>query len=361
MKNTKPTGPIKVGLVGLGRAGWGMHLPEMGPRADKFQVVACYDPIAARMEKAQERLGCRVCRSYEELLGDPEVEMVDIASPSLFHVPQAVLALKAKKFVFLEKPAAMNDGEGKKLKAAAKKSKGLFIRHNRRFEPAFTHIGEIMASGLLGRVFEIKLRRHSYARRDDWQTLISSGGGQLNNWGPHLIDHAVQFLGGRATEVWGDLKKVAAVGDAEDHLKIVFRDKHGLVVDVEISGGAALPEPEYLIFGTKGALTCDGKEITLKYLDPSAGLAPRKARKDTPPVEGPFGSPDVLPWKEEKIKVSPKASCDTDTIWDHLHGAIRLDKTFPISLDESLEVVRVTSLVKKGSPFLPKKSSGGQK
>lgn len=353
MKKTENVGPIRIGLVGLGRAGWGMHLSEIKDRGDKFKVVACFDVDAERMKRAQERLGCRTCKSFEELLKDPEVELVDIASPSLDHVPQALKALAAGKRVFLEKPAAVRYLDAQKLQAMAKKNGGkLFIRHNRRFEPAFAHIREIMASKILGDVYEIKLRRHGYQRRDDWQTLIACGGGQLNNWGPHLVDHALQFLDSPVESVWSDLKKVAAVGDAEDHLKILLRGKNGRILDVEISGGAALSEPEYIVFGSKGALTSDGKTIHLKYLDPAVALSPRKATKQTPPAEGSFGAPDVLTWKEETVPVSPASKCNCDHIWDHLHAAIREGKKFPITLEEGIEVVRITEQVKKASRFV---------
>ncbi|MBN8217097.1 MAG: Gfo/Idh/MocA family oxidoreductase [Spirochaetes bacterium] len=351
-KKETATGPIRIGLSGLGRAGWGMHLSEIKDRTDRFKVVACWDPDAARMKRAQERLGCRACKSYEELVKDSEVELVDIASPSLDHVPQALKALAAGKRVFLEKPAALRYLDAQKLQAMAKKNGGkLFIRHNRRFEPAFAHIREIMEAGLLGEVYEVKLRRHSYSRRDDWQTLVACGGGQLNNWGPHLVDHALQFLDSPVESVWSDLKRVAAVGDAEDHLKILLRGKNKRLVDVEISGGAALAEPEYILFGTKGALTSDGKTLQLKYLDPAVKLAPRKASKETPPSEGAFGAPDQLVWKEEALPVSPKSKCNTDHIWDHLFAAIREGKKFPITLEEGIEVVRITELVKKNSGF----------
>ncbi len=151
------------------------------------------------------------------------------------------------------------------------------------------------------------------------------------------------------------MKKVAAVGDAEDHLKIVLRGKNGRVVDLEISGGAAIAEPEYIVFGSKGALTCTGDEIKLRYLDPKVKLAPRKPIVASPPLDGGFGSPDKLVWKEETIKVAPKAKCDTHNIWDHLYAAIRQGKAFPITIDEGVEVVRVCSLVKKGTPFLKAK------
>ena len=152
--------------------------------------------------------------------------------------------------------------------------------------------------------------------------------------------------------VWGDLKKVAAVGDAEDHLKIILRGKNGRIVDLEISGGVAIRGPEYTVFGTKGALTCAGEqEIHLRYLDPKHKLAARKPMVASPPMEGSFGNPDKLVWKEQTIKVAPKAKCEMHHIWDHLYAAIRQGKTYPITIDEGVEVVRICSLVKKGTQF----------
>ncbi|HUT23179.1 MAG TPA: Gfo/Idh/MocA family oxidoreductase, partial [Sumerlaeia bacterium] len=244
--------------------------------------------------------------------------------------------------------------EARKLKAAAARSKGkVFVRHNRRFEPAFQHIREIIASGLLGKVYEIKLRRNGYGRRDDWQTLIRCGGGQLLNWGPHIVDHALQFLESPVAGLWSDLKKIAAVGDAEDHLRIILTGENGRVVDLEISGGSAIGEPTYLVTGTKGALTSDEREIRLRYLDPKKKLPRRRVKAASPPLGAYFGSPDVLEWIDETIPVKTPPGCapDCDAIWDLLYDAIRHGKRFPITLDEALEVMRVISQAKKGTPF----------
>ncbi len=356
MPTFKTSGPIRIGLVGIGRAGWGMHTNELKERDKKFIFVASHDVDASRTAKMADDFGAKAYPTYKALLADSNVEMVSIASPSPFHTEQALQALAAGKFVFLEKPIALSFADAKKLKAAATKYKGkLFFRHNRRFEKAFQHIREIIASGVLGEIYSVKLHRHSYQRRDDWQTLIGSGGGQLNNWGPHIVDHALHFLEAPVAEIWSNLKKIAAVGDAEDHLKIILRGKNDRVVEVEISGGAALPQPEYVIFGTKGALTCHNDQIQMKYLDPMVKLAPRKASKATPPMEGSFGQPDKLVWKEEILKVSPKTGWDTDAIWDHLHEAIREGKKFPITADEAVEVVRIIEEVKRGTAFAGKK------
>ncbi|MCC6581997.1 MAG: Gfo/Idh/MocA family oxidoreductase, partial [Phycisphaeraceae bacterium] len=317
--------PIRTAIVGLGRAGWGMHVPELKPRQDKFPIVAVCDVDSSRLARAAETLGTlRTYAKLDKLLADPGIDLVTIATYSPDHTAHALQALKAGKYVFVEKPIATTYADARRLKAAAAKYPGkLFLRHNRRLEPAFQHIREIIASGVLGKVYEIKLRRLGYQRRDDWQTLRKCGGGQLNNWGPHIVDHALRLLESPVADVWSDLHKVAAVGDAEDHLKIVVRGANGRIVDLEISGGAAIGEPEYLVFGSKGALSCSGNSIRLRHLDPAVKLAPRRAKAASPPMEGGFGSPDALTWIDTTIPVSPKTPCGMTAIWDFLFDSIR--------------------------------------
>jgi len=284
------------------------------------------------------------------------VELVSVATISPDHTRHALLALKAGKYVFLEKPIALTYADAKKLATAAQRYPGkLFFRHNRRFESGFVHIQEIIASGILGEVYEIKLRRQGYQRRDDWQTLTKCGGGQLNNWGPHIIDHALQFLESPVQDQWSDLKRVAAVGDAEDHLKIVLTGKNGRIVDLEISGGTAISQPEYVIFGSKGALTCQGDTITMRYVDPKQKLIKIQAYAGNPSSGG-FANPEVLKWVEKTIPVAPKAACDVHHIWKGLYEAIRKGKPYPITIDEGVEVVRITEMAKCGTRFAtPKK------
>ncbi|MFW6279442.1 MAG: Gfo/Idh/MocA family protein [Planctomycetota bacterium] len=343
---------VKVGLAGIGRAGWGMHSPAMEERSDKFSIVAACDVEEGRCAKMAERYGCRTYPDIRDLVEDDEVELVSIATRSPDHVEHGILALRAGKNVFLEKPIALHYDNAKRLVDEAEISDAeLYFRHNRRFEPAFQHVREIVDSGLLGEVYEVKLRRHHYARRDDWQTLIECGGGQLNNWGPHIIDHALRFLDSPVDDIWSDLRLVAAVGDAEDHLKICLRGDNDRVVDLEISGGAAISEPEYIVFGRRGALRCDGSEIEMRYLDPHTELPERSASPESPPLEGGFGSSEELPWVEKTVAVSPEHDVETEDIWDYLYGAIREGEEFPITHEQALEVVRVTTEVKRGTPF----------
>jgi predicted dehydrogenase len=345
---TKPK-PIGIGLVGLGRAGWGMHCEEIKGKEEMFRIAAVCDPIPERRRAAQERYGCPAYETLEALLDDGGVELVDITTRSSDHCKHGVAALAAGKHVFMEKPLALDYDEALRLKAAAEASAGdLFVRHNRRFDPDFLHVRDIAESGMLGDVYEVKLRRHGYDRRDDWQTIKQFGGGQLLNWGPHIVDHALRLLGAPVEAMWSDLKRVAAVGDAEDHVKIVLRGANGRVVDLEISGGVALSSPLYTVYGTRGSLQATHKEISLRYLDPEVPLADKAADGGTPGAGASFGSRETLRWKEETFPVAPAKRYD---IWEELYRAIREGAEFPIALEEAVEVMRMISEAKRGTAF----------
>lgn len=342
--------PIRLAIAGLGRAGRFMQCEELKGREKFFEIVAMCDVLKARRDWAAETYKCNTYRRVEDLVADSNVEMVSIATRSVDHFAHAALALKAGKHVLVEKPMTVTHDEARKLRSLAARGRGkLYVRQNRRYEGAFCHIREIMASGILGDIFQISLRRNGYSRRDDWQTLKRFGGGQLLNWGPHIIDHALQMLDSPVKDIWSDLKQIAAAGDAEDHLKIILTGRNGCVVDLEISGGAAVGGPTYLVLGSRGALTCNGS-ITLRYLDPRRKLAPRKADPASPPAMT-FGSKDNLKWIEKTIPVDPKKKTSMTMIWDDLYQAVRNRKRFPIALDEAVEVMKVVSAAKKGTRF----------
>jgi predicted dehydrogenase len=344
--------PIKTAIVGIGRAGWHMHCVELDKRADKFSVVAACDVEPERRQRMHERYNCHTYADIRDLVHDAEVELVSIATRSPDHVAHAMLALQAGKAVFLEKPIALNYAGALMLRGVAAATGGkLYFRHNRRFEPAFTHIRQLLAAGILGHVFEIKLRRNGYQRRSDWQTLLDCGGGQLNNWGPHIVDHALLLLEAPVADLWSDLQRIAAVGDAEDHLKIVLRGANGRVVDLEISGGAALPEPEYIILGERGALICEGDDITLRYLPPAYEFPPEAASAETPPLVYSFGKGGELPWISETMKVQPNPPAEMDDIWDYLYATLREGKPFPITMEQALEVIHVIERARRGTAF----------
>ena len=343
--------PIKIGIVGLGRIGMTVHKTAYKDRPDKFTVVAACDIIEDRATRFAAEFGARAYTDINDLINDPEVEMVDIATRSCDHYKHAKMALLAGKSVLVEKPFCETYAEAKELIELGSQPAGpkVYVRHNRRFEEGFTKINEIIDSGILGNVYEVRLARNSYQRRNDWQTIKEFGGGQLLNWGPHIVDHSLQFCGGAYENMFAQIRRVTAVGDAEDHIKIVFKGVNGRIVDMEISGGVSQKVPEYMIYGTKGSLIGSGKTLTLKYLDPTVELADIKANPETPVEGAAYGNGETLVWKEETIELV--GGDDTNVIWDHLYEAHRNNVPYPITSAQALAVVKVLEDAKIGTEF----------
>ncbi len=343
--------PIKIGLVGLGRAGKGMHLAEIKNKTDKFQVVAVCDILPERAQVVAEMLGCRAYTSIDELIADKEVELVDIATRTVDHFEHSVKALKAGKMVFIEKPVTMNYEQTKELFDLANRPDmpNIYVRQNRRFEVVFNKVWEAMRSGKLGKVFEINIRQLSFQRRDDWQTINEFGGGQLLNWGPHIIDHSLRLLESPVASQTGSLMLTAAGGDCEDHFSIHFIGENGRKVNMWISGGTASMAGRYFeVFGTKGSMICNNNDIMLKYINPEQVLPPVISDPGTPGDS--FGSSGTFEaavnpeWIEEEYKITSE---DLTVIWDYLYETIRNGAEFPIKQSEVLELMRAVTNLKE--------------
>ena len=340
---------IKIGVVGLGRIGMSVHRDCLRQRPDKFKVVAACDLIEERCQQFANIFGCRTYTNIEDMIADPEVEVVDIATRSNDHYAHAKMALLAGKSVLVEKPFCETYEEACELVKLGSQPAGpkIYVRHNRRLENSFVKANEIIDSGILGDVYEIKLARNNYQRRNDWQTIIEFGGGQLLNWGPHIVDHSIQFCGGAYESMFSNIKRVAAVGDAEDHIKIVFKGVNGRIVDMEISGGVAISPPEMVIYGTRGTLIKEGNSFRMKYLDPDVELKDIKADPSTPMGET-FGNDEVLVWKEETMPIDNEG---TTVIWDYFYDAYCNNKPYPIPNEQAMEVVRTIENAKKNTIF----------
>jgi predicted dehydrogenase len=207
-----------------------------------------------------------------------------------------------------------------------------------------------METGVLGEIYDIKIRRGAYERRDDWQTVKRCGGGTALAWGPAFLDQALELLHTPPVKVWADFKRVASVGDAEDFMRVTLRNMAGLTVDLEISGGRITPVPLFTVTGNKGEFTLypGAAEGVIRHLDRKQKLQRRRSSVRTPPL-GSFGTSETLRWVETVVPVAPKAESGMTLIWEHVFSAIRENKPYPISLDNAIETMRILTLIKKES------------
>ncbi len=342
---------IRIGIVGLGRAGAGFHIPDMLARQDQYTVVAACDIIKSRAEATAQKCGCPAYDNMEDFLRNEDIEVVDIATRSCDHYEHALQALAAGKDVMLEKPVCMNRDQLADLLSRTNKPglPKLILRHNRRFEPGFVEMKRIVDSGILGDVFEFQLSEYGYQFRDDWQTLSEFGGGQLLNWGPHLIDHALQFLGSPVKRMHCDNIQAVAGGDCEDHFSIRLSGENGRFVTVSVSGSAALNQGRvYTAIGTRGQAVMHDTEIHLRYIDPTMELPTVVSNPGTPGeafgASGTYASKVQPKWVTEDRTVAPP---DHKIILDRIYESYRNGAEFPIRDSEILALMDVLTKAKE--------------
>lgn len=300
--------PIRVGIAGLGRSGWDIHARLLEPLADHFTVAAVVDEDPQRRAEAVERFDCQAHATYDELLADPGVELVVVALPSFLHADAAIAALAAGKHVVCEKPMATSLDDADRMVAAAAASDKVFtVFQNRRYSPDFVQVKKVIDSGLLGRIVQVRITESRFSRRWDWQTLQKYGGGSLNNTGPHFLDQALQLFGpAYPDEVFCHLDRTLTLGDADDHVKLVFRGQGAPTVDIEISSCCAYPPEAWNVMGTLGGLAGSSRALRWRWVVPDEMPA---RQLDVRPTPDRSYNRDALTWHEDSWEET------TDT-WD---------------------------------------------
>ena len=340
--------PIKVGIVGLGRSGWGIAGDLYnGINEGLYALVAVCDIISERVEEATEKYGCKGYDCIENFVEDPDMELVIIATRSIDHFKHAMLAMHAGKNVVVEKPVSINSGLAEELLSYAERSDTpkLYLRQNRRFETMFNEVLDKINSGILGTVSEVNIEERSYERRDDWQTLHEFGGGLILNWGPHIIDHALLLLGAEVKEQFGHMQRMAGGGDREDHFSLHLIGENGRKVNVWISGASALNcGRNFTVYGNRGAMVCNGEKVTLKYIDPKQVLPEVVSSRETPANKwgktGTFEAELKPEWITEEYEVP---MFDGKIMWEKVYKDFRGIEEYPIKYDEARAYMKVIS------------------
>lgn len=195
--------PFGIGIVGCGLIGR-KRAKALGQQG---KLVACADLDVSRAVSLSELSGAKVYRDWRELVWSPLVDIVIVATlhDSLAEISRT--AAEAGKHVLVEKPAARNAGELESIiNAAALTGVKVHVGFNHRYHRSLRKAKEIVESGVLGELMFVRGRYGHGARLGydaEWRAdPLLSGGGELIDQGPHLIDLARWFLG-EITEVQG--------------------------------------------------------------------------------------------------------------------------------------------------------------
>ena len=264
----------KAGIVGLGFIGAadqisgdalgqcvknldGTHLAALD-KNPRIQIVAGSSRDQGRRIRFTERTGARIYSNWLEMLEKEDLDLVSIATYTPVHKEITVACAEYRvPAIYCEKPIASRIADGERmLRACQEAGSLLIINHNRRFNPNYCRLRDLVASGGLGELTSINTQ---------WSN------GRLGNVGTHLFDAICMVTGRRVHAVSGALD----LAGKPDCRGPEFRDpggwglmrlEGGVVVTVDASDYSRTPMQ--LIFnGTEGRALTGGEAVILEYWD----------------------------------------------------------------------------------------------
>lgn len=243
---------IKAAVIGYGGMGnW--HCRKIN-EIDELELAGVYDILESKNTAAEEN-GYHAYGSLEELLADPTIEIVTVATPNQVHKPICIQAMKAGKHVVCEKPVALNHEELQEMIQAAEKNDVLFTVHqNRRWDEDFLIMKHLYEEGTLGNVFRIESRVHgSRGIPGDWRNQKECGGGM------------VLMVQKKITSIYAELSYVTNE-NCDDGFTVTLQFEDGPVAQVQVGTSNFINLPRWYMLGENGSAViqnfkCEGKIV----------------------------------------------------------------------------------------------------
>ncbi|MBQ9642497.1 MAG: Gfo/Idh/MocA family oxidoreductase [Lachnospiraceae bacterium] len=242
---------ITVAYVGFGVSVREYHIPYVENRDDiKVKYVFRRAEDIAQFEE-YEPFYPEICftTDFDQVLQDPEVDLVVVSAPDRFHMPYAKQILGAGKHALIEKPFAQTAAEARECFALAKE-KGLICmpNQNRRFDADFLAVKEVVESGKLGDLVRIE-SHYDYYKTNGWYDHL----GTLYNLGVHTVDQIISLLG-MPDRTNLDVRSIHHPGVGDDYYDLEFFYGN-CKASVNTSMCVLIDYPRFTVHGTKGSFT----------------------------------------------------------------------------------------------------------
>ena len=332
---------LNVGLIGFGLSGRYFHSPFLtaNPNFKLKTVVERSKNEAQEFDPTIEN-----ARSVDELLSDPEIDLVFICTPNETHFPYAMDALENGKHVVIEKPFSATAEEAEQLIAVAKE-KGLILTayQNRRWDSDFLTIKKLIAEDKLGDIVEYECRYDRFrpvVPTESWKEKSVPVGGNLYNLGPHLIDQALVLFGEPET-VTAEIRSVRPNSEIDDYfdVRLGYADK---LVIVKSSLMVYENFLRYNLHGTKGSFIKGG-------LDPQE----ETLRQNILPTQQPWGHEPENRWgtlySDAFSGVIASEAGDYAPFYQNVYDAIVNGTELTVKPEEILRTCRVIDLAMQSS------------
>jgi len=260
---------IRVAILGLGR--WGRSLVNsVQGKSDAIQFVAAQTRTRASAEDFCREKGLPLVERYAQILADPKVDAVVLATPHSAHAGQIAQAAAAGKHVFVEKPMTLDLASAQAaVEAARKAGLVLAVGFNRRFHPSIGEIRARAAAGRLGAIVAMvgqhTTSTQAFIAADNWRADANEApAGAMTAVGVHLLDHMIEF-GGQVRDVHC-VTGVHGAGPAEDTTTILMNFAGGATGTIFCSVSTAT-NFNFAVYGTKGLAEISGASLqNLRYV-----------------------------------------------------------------------------------------------
>ncbi|MCU1438378.1 MAG: oxidoreductase [Naasia sp.] len=263
-------GRIRVGLIGAGGIA-GAHVKGYLANPDTTLLVAVADPAEANAKRRAELAGAATYTGYTAMLAEADIDAVDICLPHHLHKDAIVAAARAGKHILCEKPLCLSEEEATEVRAAVSAAGvTLMCAHNQLFSPPVAKALELIRTGVLGRVYEVRTTDSFFNDFDPttmgWRaSAATSGGGELIDTGYHPTYLLLQLAGGVPVEVTAMLSTHRLTFmEGEDSAQILVRFDNGVLGSL-VTSWAYAPSTNterFSVVGELGSLHSDGKNLS---------------------------------------------------------------------------------------------------
>lgn len=225
-------------------------------RVDGLVLAGVCDIVDERCKLAAEDWDVPTYASLDEVVEQEDVDMVSLVTPHDTHCPLTLQALEAGKHVLTEKVMCLNVDEADRMIAAADESGKMFtVFQNRRLDRDYLTVKHLIEAGELGDVFHIETSITGWAELVGWRREAEHGGGNLYDWGAHMIDQVVQIARCRPKTVYANQQNQVWDVDVTTHDTVQIEFENGMLVTLVLSGVAMAERRRWHVYGTQGTLT----------------------------------------------------------------------------------------------------------
>ena len=331
-------------LASFGYGGMaGIHIDKVLNKYDRVDVKGVYDINPDRAKAAADK-GYKAYASKDELLNDPEIDIVLVATTNECHKELCIDALRHGKTVLCEKPATMTSKDLEDVMAVAKETGMVFtVDQNRRVNKDFVAMRRCVEQGLLGDVYVIESRvEGSRGMPAGWRCEKEKGGGMMLDWGVHLIDQIMYMVDEKVTNVFCKMYNVH-YDEVEDNFRLCLTFENGLTAHIEVSTNNYIRHPRWYVLGTDGTLEIDDWDAIGKIVRPieqqnqwgvdivstKAGPSKTMAPRDESTVE-------ILP-----ISAPTDVVDDLTSVYNPLVAKLDGEGELTITPEQALRVIKV--------------------